>query len=110
MGLLAMHVEILSLEVLQGESSSSWSCCCPGPHLCFCWFAVKAVLTHTKMYEQADPDLAFSTGYDFAPKPAEHEWTFTIEPVTGFTTTVSPSFPIWLWPSLLKSFVLTKPH
>jgi hypothetical protein len=38
--------------------------------------------------EQADPRLAYSTGFDFAPQPEEHEWTFSVEPVTGFTTTV----------------------
>lgn len=40
---------------------------------------------------QADPILPYSTGYEFAPNPADHEWKFSIEPVTGFATTVSCS-------------------
>lgn len=37
---------------------------------------------------QAEAALPASTGFDFAPDPAEHDWTFSIEPVSGYATTV----------------------
>lgn len=38
---------------------------------------------------KADPQLAYSTGHNFAPDPRQHEWTFSIEPVTGYTLMVN---------------------
>ena len=42
---------------------------------------------------QADPVLAESTGFDFSPDPSEHAFTFSVEPVSGYTITVCHPSP-----------------
>ena len=32
--------------------------------------------------------LAESTGFEFSPDPSEHAFTFSVEPVSGYTITV----------------------
>ena len=40
-------------------------------------------------FMQADDALAASTGNAFAPDPAQHDWMYGMEPVTGLTLYVS---------------------
>ena len=42
---------------------------------------------------QADPVLTWSTGFDFLPDPSEHAFTFSVEPVSGYTITVWHTLP-----------------
>ncbi|KAK9814422.1 hypothetical protein WJX72_005728 [[Myrmecia] bisecta] len=68
-------------DVYQGSWNASLTYACP------------TLLTLAHFY-MADGLLANSTGTNFSPEPAQHRWTFGIEPVTGFALTGHKTYQI----------------